>query len=158
MLRARGIPTRSTLRRSMAAIRAFAARVHARVGKGSATLSGPRGRKGSFAAISTKFGFALRIASKPDLIPRMSLTSSTVPFSHVAIIRRCSSAAFATFETNLAETALTRGGAAAAAPEPTCSAADVGTPILISINVRRQLFLQKLQRVDSLRVVRYVIF
>src|SRR5919109_1168666 len=113
MFSTRGMPMRSDVRRAMAATRAFAAFVHARAGTGSAILAAPRARNGSFAAISTKLGFALRIASNPDLIPRMSLTSSTDPFS----------------------------------------ATGFGDPILISMKVRRQLFLQKLQRVDSLRVV-----
>ncbi len=37
---------------------------------------------------STKFGFASLTASRPFLMSRMSLTSSTVPFSQVAMMRR----------------------------------------------------------------------
>ena len=69
----------------------------------------------------------------------ISFTSSTRPFSQVAIIRRCSpniSGTFVTFFTGMKSFA---------------------GSVRTSINVRRQLFLQKLQRVDSLRVVRYSI-
>ncbi len=52
-------------------------------------------------AISTKFGFAFLIASRPDLMARISLTSSTEPFSQVAMMSRCSSSALATFDTSV---------------------------------------------------------
>ena len=143
MLRTRGMPMRSVARRSINSIRRRALLVHARDGIGSATRSGFLVFQTSFAAISTKFGLAFLTASTPALMPRIASTSSTVPFSQVAIIRRCSSAAFATFDTNLT-------GAGFASTAMTLS------PILTSMNVRRQLFLQKLHRVDSLRVVRYV--
>jgi hypothetical protein len=135
----------------MASMRAFAAFVQARVGTGSATESTPAWRNGSFAMMSTKFGLLLRTASRPALMPRIVSTSSTVPFSQVAMINRCSSAAFATFDTNLTGTAL---GAASAGGAAAAATAIASGDILMSMNVRRQLFLQKLQRVASLRVVR----
>src|SRR6185369_11021685 len=73
----------------------------------------------------------------------ISLTSSTVPFSQVAMMRRCSPCINGTLVTFLMGTKLVSGFGVSA--------------VLISIKVRRQLFLQKLQRVFSLRVVRYSI-
>ena len=131
MLRTRGIPMRSASRRVISSIRRRALFVHARDGIGSATRSGLRVFQTSFAAISTKFGFCFFTASSPALMPRIESTSSTVPFSQVAIISRCSSSAFGTLDRNLT-------GAAGAA----------------FASCRRQLFLQKLHRVDSFRVVR----
>ena len=55
---------------------------------------------------------------------RISLTSSTVPFSQVAMMRR--------FDPGSSGTLVTRGGPAA-----------VSAPTLTSMNVRRHLFLQK---------------
>ena len=46
-------------------------------GIGSATLLELRGRNASWAAISTKLGFSFFIASRPALMPRIALTSST---------------------------------------------------------------------------------
>ena len=70
----------------------------------------------------------------------MLATSSTVPFSHVATTSRCSSSAFGTLDWN--------------ATAVFGSAATTAGGILMSMNVRRQSFLQKLQRVASLLVVR----
>jgi hypothetical protein len=76
----------------------------------------------------------------PDLMPRIVSTSSTVPFSQVAMISRRSSSALTTGD------AKDSGG-------PTADDSML-SGILMSMNVRRQLFLQKLQRVASFRVVR----
>src|SRR5207245_10409276 len=76
------------------------------------------------------------------LISFISFTSSTVPFSLVAIISRCSPCINGTFVTFAIGTKF-------------CGSA--GFSVRMSINVRKQLFLQKLQRVFSLRVVRYSI-
>ena len=73
----------------------------------------------------------------PAFMSFISFTSSTKPFSQVAMIRRCSPSMSGTFVTFLIATNSFAGS------------------VRTSINVRRQLFLQKLQRVDSLRVVRY---
>src|SRR5262249_46294306 len=141
--------------------------VQARDGIGSATRCGLRAFHTSAAATSTKFGFAFLTASRPALMPRIESTSSTVPFSHVAIINRCSSSAFGTLDRNFSGAAT----GAASTWDPACTwdpalaglfsvrlksdaTTVVAGAILMSINVRRQLFLQKLQRVDSLRVVR----
>ena len=55
--------------------------------------SAPRARgTRRLAAISTKLGFAFLTLSRSPLMSRISLTSSTVPFSQVAMIRRCAPA------------------------------------------------------------------
>ena len=133
------MPMRTLLRFCIRATRCLADFVHARAGIGSATLFAFVGRKTSFDATSTKFGCLSRMWSSPALMSFISFRSSTVPFSQVAIMSRCSP--------NIRGTLVTRS---------------IGTrfftgSVRTSMNVRKQLFLQKLQRVDSLRVVRYSI-
>ena len=82
-------------------------------------------------AKSIRFGFALRAASIPVWISFMAPRSSTVPFSQVAMI---------------------------SLRVPLPSEAPSSEDVSISINVRRQLFLQNLQRVSSPTVVLYRIF
>src|SRR5713101_7700308 len=55
-------------------------------GTGSATFFTFRILKASRAAMSTKFGLASFTLSRPALISFMSLTSSTPPFSQVALL------------------------------------------------------------------------
>src|SRR5215472_11089717 len=77
MLRTRGIPTRWVERACMSAMRCLMLDFHDDFGTGSATLWGLRERHTSRAAMSTKLGLAVFTASRPALIPRMALTSST---------------------------------------------------------------------------------
>src|SRR6516162_6467635 len=126
MLRTRGIPTRWVARDCIRAMRCLTLDFHDDFGSGSATLCGLRERHTSRAAMSTKFGLAAFTASRPALMPRMELTSSTCPFSQVEIMRRRSPAWSGTFDLN------------------TGSGDDLSmSPTLTSMKVRRQLFLQK---------------
>ena len=127
MFSTRGMPMRKLERFFISAMRCLAADVQARVGSGSATFCGLRERHTSRAAMSTKFGLAFLIASKPALIPRIAPTSSTCPFSQVEMIRRRSPACSGTFDLK------TGSGEAGSQTSPTVT----------SMNVRRQLFLQK---------------
>ena len=89
MLRTRGMPMRISDRFFISSMRFLAVEVKANLGSGSATNGASGTRKTALADISTKFGFAFLILSRLPLIWRMSSTFSTVPFSHVAMIRRC---------------------------------------------------------------------
>jgi len=89
-------------------------------------------------------------------MPRMMAMSSTAPFSQVATIMRCSPGSSGTL--------VGKDGAALASAnrlrrffDQSICGSQVIRPNIIGSNiekVRRQAFLQKLQRVASLRVVR----
>ena len=126
MFSTRGMPMRKLERCFISAIRCLAAVVQARVGMGSATFCGLRERHTSRAAMSTRFGLAFLTASRAALILRIAPTSSTCPFSQVEMIRRRSPACKGTFD-------LKTGSGDETSTSPTVT----------SMNVRRQLFLQK---------------
>ena len=77
----------------IASARFFCPEVNWNLGKGSETFGTSGTRKTARAATSTRFGLAAFILSSEPLICRMSVMSSTVPFSQVAMINRCESAA-----------------------------------------------------------------
>ena len=83
------MPMRISPRFFISSARFFCAAVIWNFGSGSATLGTSGTRNTRLAAISTKFGLAFLILSSPPLMPRISSMFSTVPFSQVAMIRRC---------------------------------------------------------------------
>ncbi len=159
MLRTRGMPMRSC-----AAL--FHERDAAAGGGGPCACAGgnwhrPRFPGGASAIlrappVSTRFGLAALVASSWALMPRMVSTSSTAPFSQVATIMRCSPGWSGTLV--MKEVEIDGGASPAAnplAPSSSLRASSVRTSsVRTSRKVRRQAFLQKLQRVSSLCVVR----
>ena len=96
-----------------------------------------------------KFGLAALVASRFALMPRMVARSSTAPFSQVATITRCS--------LGWSGTLVGKDGGAEPAANPACTSSSDRTSspctssLCTSRKVRRQAFLQKLQRVFAAR-------
>ncbi len=90
------MPMRSSARFFIRAARFFCAAVIWNLGSGSATSGTSGTRNTALAAISTKFGLAFLILSRLPLMWRISSMFSTVPFSQVAMIRRCAPASSGT--------------------------------------------------------------
>ena len=155
MLSARGIPIRTVARRCTCALRCWSRCRFGRSACGqkrsdgargaSATSGTPAGRNAARADNSAKFGLASPIESRPALISFMDATSSTVPFSQVAMIKRCSPSCSGTLvgARAAARESASRATSCWSTPATSVSDTDAAPPVRTSMNVRKHLFLQK---------------